>query len=172
MSDANAVSVRDAIAGDLRAMEAAKRDAGIAAWPHIFPAEALAQLGFPDRWADALARPPARSRVLVGQLGEEVVGFAILRPSGDDDAGDEIGELDGFYVAPAAWRRGVGRALLAASVEQLRADGFRQATLWTAVDNHRPRRIYETGGWRLDGTVRHRQILGVDFDEVRYRIRL
>jgi GNAT superfamily N-acetyltransferase len=172
VSDADDVSVRDAVSADLPAMEAAKRDAGIAAWPHILPPEALERLGFPDRWAAALARLPARSRVLVGQLGGEVVGFAILRPSGDDDAGDEIGELDGFYVAPSAWGRGVGRALLAATIEQLRADGFRQATLWTAVDNHRPRRIYETGGWRLDGTVRHRQIFGADFDEVRYRIRL
>lgn len=172
MSEADAVSVRDAVVDDLPAMERAKREAGVAAWPHILPPDVLAQLGFPDRWTTALHTPPARGRVLVGELDGEVVGFALLRPSGDDDAGDGIGELDGFYVAPAAWGRGVGRALLGATLDQLRADGFRQATLWTAIDNHRPRRIYETGGWRMDGAVRHRQIGGAEFDEVRYRIRL
>lgn len=172
MSQDDAISVRDAVADDLPDMERAKREAGVAAWPHILSPEVIAQLGFPERWTAAVRTPPARGRVLVGEWAGKVVGFAFLRPSGDDDANDEIGELDGLYVAPSEWGRGVGRALLAATLDQLRADEFRQATLWTAVDNHRPRRIYETGGWRMDGTVRHRQIGGGEFDEVRYRIRL
>jgi GNAT superfamily N-acetyltransferase len=157
---------------DLPAMERAKRQAGIAAWPHIFPPEILRQLGFPERWAAFVTSPGAREAALVGELDGTVVGFAILRPSADDDATGEIGELDGFYVAPAAWSLGVGRALLAAALDLLRSDGFSQATLWTAIENHRPRGIYERGGWRLDGTSRHRQLFGAEFDEVRYRIRL
>jgi GNAT superfamily N-acetyltransferase len=172
VSEADAVSMRDAVADDLPAMERAKRAAGVAAWPHILPPDLIELLPFPERWAAAVRTPPARSRVLVGLLGDDVVGFAILRPSGDDDADDDVGELDGFYVAPAAWGRGVGRSLLAATLDQLRADGFRQATLWTAVANHRPRRIYEIGGWRMDGAMRHRQLGGAEFDEIRYRIRL
>ena len=86
-------------------MQRAKLAAGIAAWPHILPAEVLPQLGFPERWTAAVIRPPARGRMLVGELEGKVVGFAMLRPSGDDDAGDEIGELDGFYVAPEACGR-------------------------------------------------------------------
>ncbi len=153
-------------------MERAKLEAGIAAWPHILPPDVLPQLAFPERWSAAVTRPPARGHVLVGELEAKVVGFAMLRPSGDDDADGEIGELDGFYVVPDAWGRGVGRALMSETLERLRADGFREATLWTAVENHRPRRIYELGGWRLDGTSRHRQIFGAEFEEVRYRIRL
>jgi GNAT superfamily N-acetyltransferase len=172
VSRATAVTVRAAIAEDLPAMESAKREAGVAAWPHIVPPDVIEQLPFPERWVDAIRTPTARSTVLVGELGGAVAGFAILRPSADDDATQDTGELDGFYVAPAAWGRGVGRALLAAALEQLRADGFSQATLWTAVENHRPRRIYERAGWRLDGAVRHRQLGGAEFDEVRYRIRL
>jgi GNAT superfamily N-acetyltransferase len=153
-------------------MERAKQDAGIAAWPHILPPELIGQLPFPERWTEAVAHPPARTRVLVAEQERGVVAFAITRPSADDDADGQVGELDGFYAAPAVWGRGVGRALLAAAVEGLREDGFSHATLWTAADNHRPRRIYETAGWRLDGAVRHRHLVGAEFDELRYRLRL
>jgi GNAT superfamily N-acetyltransferase len=166
------VSVRVAVSADLPALERAKREAGITAWPHILPPEVIEQLSFPERWVEAVTAPPARTAVLAGELNGTVAGFAIIRPSADDDATPETGELDGFYVAPDAWGRGVGRALLTSALDRLRDQGFGQATLWTAVDNHRPRRIYEIGGWRLDGTVRHRQLGGFEFHEVRYRIGL
>jgi GNAT superfamily N-acetyltransferase len=153
-------------------MERAKRDAGIAAWPHILEPELISQLPFPDRWSGAVMNPPARTRVLVAEQGGQVIAFAITRPSADDDADELIGELDGFYAAPEVWGRGVGRAVLAAAVDALREDGFSHATLWTATENHRPRRIYETAGWRLDGGVRHRHLAGAEFDELRYRLRL
>ena len=153
-------------------MERAKSEAGVAAWPHILPPSVIERLPFPERWSVAVRMPGTRSGVLVAELDGAVVGFAILRPSTDDDATDEIGELDGLYVAPSAWGQGVGRGLLMATLDRLRGDAFTQATLWTAVENHRPRRIYEKGGWRLDGTSRHRKLGGAEFDEVRYRIRL
>ena len=113
-----------------------------------------------------------RTNALVAELDGAVVGFAIVRPSADDDASPETGELDGFYTAPAAWGRGAGLALMAAAIEALREDGFTTATLWTAIDNHRPRRIYERAGWRLDGTTRNRNLGGIAFEELRYRTRL
>lgn len=171
MTDAQPITVRAATPADLPAMTAAKRDAGTAAWPHIFPAEVLAQLGFPERWTAAVIDPPQRTHALVAELEGEVVGFAIVRPSADDDASPQTGELDGFYTAPAAWGRGAGQALLAAAVDALRDEGFTTATLWTAADNHRPRRIYEHAGWRLDGTTRHRNLGGIAFEELRYRRR-
>jgi len=41
---------------------------------------------------------------------------------------------------------------MASVIETLRQSDFTEATLWTSEDNHRPRRIYETAGWTLDGT--------------------
>src|ERR671910_903254 len=55
------VAVRPATAADLPAMARAKHEAGIAAWPHILPPEVIAELGFPDRWRDAVGRPRLRS---------------------------------------------------------------------------------------------------------------
>jgi RimJ/RimL family protein N-acetyltransferase len=77
-----------------------------------------------------------------------------------------------LYTAPATWGRGAGLALLAAAVEALREDEFTTVTLWTATDNHRPRRIYERAGWRLDGATRNRNLGGIAFEELRYRLRL
>ena len=166
------ITVRAATKADLPAMTAAKLEAGTAAWPHIFPADVLSQLGFPERWSTAVVEPPQRTRALVAELDGAVVGFAIVRPSADDDASPETGELDGFYTAPAAWGRGAGLALMAAALESLREDGFATVTLWTATENHRPRRIYERAGWRLDGMTRNRNLGGIAFEELRYRTRL
>jgi GNAT superfamily N-acetyltransferase len=164
------VTIRRATAADLDAIVTIKHDAGVVAWPHIFPAEVLEELPFPPRWEAAITAPESRTTALVAELDGRVVGFAITRPSGDPDAEPGTGELDGFYAAPGAWGTGAGRALLAAATEVLRDEGFDDATLWTAALNHRPRRIYQAAGWRLDGTERRRSFGGVEFTEVRYRL--
>lgn len=164
------VRIRPATTADLPAMVAIKHDAGVAAWPHILPREVLETLPFPDRWAAAIDAPDPRIRVLAAESEGRVVGFAVTRPSGDPDADAATGELDGFYVDPARWGIGAGRALLAAATQALRDLGFSQATLWTADENHRPRRIYQAAGWRTDGTERRRAFAGVEFVELRYRI--
>jgi len=161
--------IRNATAADLPGMEAVKRDAGMVAWPHILPARLLATIPMPDRWAAAIASSDPRVAVLVAESGGEVVGFAITRPSGDVDASRDTGELDAFYTSPAVWGNGVGRQLLAAASSELAAAGFRDATLWTATLNHRPRRIYAVALWQTDGAERSRELGGTQFVEVRYR---
>ena len=153
-------------------MAAVKHDAGLAAWPHILPRHVLESLPLPERWAAAITSPDPRTTVLVAESGSRLIGFAITRPSGDEDAGDSTGELDGFYVEPASWGTGAGRSLLAVATTNLREAGFTDATLWTADQNHRPRRIYEVAGWRTDGANRHRELGGVGFVEVRYRLQI
>jgi len=153
-------------------MTVLKHDAGLAAWAHILPPEVIETLGLPDRWAAAIDSSDPLVSMVVAERDGDVIGFAFTRPSADPDATDETGELDGFYVAPERWGLGVGRALLESAVATLRAAGFRDATLWTAVENHRPRRIYEVAGWGVDGADRRRTFGGVSFVEVRYRLAL
>src|SRR4029079_19810305 len=113
------ITVRFATKADVPAMTAAKLEAGTAAWPHIFPAEVLSQLGFPERWSTAVVDPPQRTRALVAGVDGAVVGCAIVRPSADDDASPETGELDGFYTAPAAWGRCAGLATVTTRLEEV-----------------------------------------------------
>jgi GNAT superfamily N-acetyltransferase len=166
------VRIRRATAADLPAIVAIKHDAGVAAWAHILPPAVVAQLPFPERWGAASEAPDPRVRVLISEAGGRAVGFAVTRPSGDADAGLQTGELDAFFVDPGSWGRGAGRGLLDAALNALRVAGFRDATLWTAAENHRPRRIYQTAGWHTDGTERGRAFGGVEFVEVRYRVAL
>jgi len=163
--------VRPARASDLPAMAAIKHDAGLAAWAHFLPPAVIESLRMPERWTAAIDSADPRVRMSIAEEGGEVVGFGLARPSGDADAGDATGELDGLYVDPRNWGRGAGRALLEAATSALREAGFADATLWTADENHRPRR-YEAAGWRPDGTDRQREFGGVTFVEVRYRVQL
>jgi GNAT superfamily N-acetyltransferase len=167
-----AVRVRAATAADLPVMVSIKHDAGLVGWPHILPPEVIETLPFPSRWEEAIGSPDPRVAALVAELDGRVVGFALTRHSGDAGALPETGELDGLYTDPSTWGAGAGRALLTAATAVLRDAGFNDATLWTAALNHRPRRIYETAGWRADGAERDRSFGGVEFIEVRYRLRV
>lgn len=163
-----AIRVRPATESDGPELEAIFRAAGKTAWSHILPPGALMELALPARWLDAISGE--ESSFFVAELEARVVGFVVVRSSQDDDVDPEmVGEIDAFYTHPAVWGNGAGRALLARAGEALEGRGFREATLWTAEENHRPRRIYERAGWRLDGASRHRSLFGITFAELRYR---
>jgi GNAT superfamily N-acetyltransferase len=73
------------------------------------------------------------------------------------------------YVRPDTWGAGAGRALMAAALEALRGQGFRDATLWVLRDNPRARRFYAAAGWAEDGATRDDVVGGASVTEVRYR---
>ena len=95
---------------------------------------------FPHRW-------------WVAEADAALVGFVGIRPS-RDPIDPALGELDTIAVAPTCWHRGIGRALLAVALSYLRADGYRQAVLWTLAHYEQGQRFYEAAGWQLDGGVR------------------
>jgi GNAT superfamily N-acetyltransferase len=140
-----------------------------AAYEHVFGAERLAELD-PERrlhaWERTLAEHPDEAVFLAEQEGR-VVAFASVGPSRDEP--DE-GELYAIYALPSAWGGGAGPALMRESLAALRGLGYRAATLWVLEDNPRARRFYEREGWKLDGTRREGEHLGVATVEVRYRI--
>ncbi|HME71817.1 MAG TPA: GNAT family N-acetyltransferase [Myxococcota bacterium] len=134
------------------------------------PPERLALLHSPaERWE----RAAPHEVTLVAEHAGELVAFAVVRRSMDTDADPwRTGELDTFYALPSSWGRGVGQRLMRAALDALRARRYREATLWTAEQNERPRRIYEAAGWEFDGAQRQRTFLGVELIELRYRITL
>jgi len=117
---------------------------------------------------EALTREDG-AEVLVAERDGTIEGFTVIRPSQDPDAAPGVGELHMAFTDPGVWGAGVGRALLEATTELLRAAGFREATLWTAEANERPRRVYESAGWVPDGATRERTIRGATWPELRYR---
>jgi N-acetylglutamate synthase-like GNAT family acetyltransferase len=49
----------------------------------------------------------ACNQIFVAEQGERVVGFATIVPREGNDA-----ELEGIFVEPSEWRKGIGKALL------------------------------------------------------------
>jgi ribosomal protein S18 acetylase RimI-like enzyme len=81
----------------------------------------------------------------LAELDGEVVGFVGVGPS-RDPIDPTLGEVDTIAVAPACWRRGVGRALMAHAVERLRLT-WPSAILWTPANYDRGHAFYRATGW-------------------------
>jgi GNAT superfamily N-acetyltransferase len=94
---------------------------------------------------DAIHLPPAQianGQVIVAEVDGQIVGFAALVG----------GELDGLFVEPDMWGRGIGRALIDAAAHDARQKGL---TL-TVVAAPGARRFYESCGFSVEGEVRTR----------------
>jgi GNAT superfamily N-acetyltransferase len=169
MVDRRGFALRFAVPEDASAIAAINAAAGRAGWGAFLPRERLAAFEPPVRRYEAMlgGRTDPGAVVYVATEAEETVGFVSVR-SGDR----ETGEVGALYVHPSRWGGGVGRALIALALETLAASGCREAVLWTEERNERPRRIYETAGWRPDGARRVRDFLGCRIRELRYRIAL
>jgi GNAT superfamily N-acetyltransferase len=94
---------------------------------------------------DAIHLPPAQianGQVIVAELDGKVAGFAALVG----------GELDGLFVEPDLWGRGIGGALIDAAAHEARRKGL---TL-TVIANPSARRFYESCGLRIEGETQTR----------------
>jgi ribosomal protein S18 acetylase RimI-like enzyme len=103
-----------------------------------------------ERWQQALGEGGSATYVAVEDAA--VVGFcAVAAPSRDDDAQDGVAEIGAIYVEPSVWRTGTGRALMDVALADLRADGWRQLTLWVLAENQPARDFYSQFGLMPDG---------------------
>jgi GNAT superfamily N-acetyltransferase len=105
-----------------------------------------------------------------GTAGSGIVGFAGYWPTRDDDDDPvRTGEVAAIYLHPDAWGQGLGRQLMTATLANLAAAGYRDATLWVLQDNARARRFYSQAGWTADGAAKTDDLDGFPLLEVRYR---
>lgn len=94
---------------------------------------------------DAVHLPPAQianGQVLVADLDGRIAGFAAVVG----------GELDGLFVEPGLWRRGIGRALVHEATHQARRKGL----ALTVVANPAARDFYESCGFSVEGEAKTR----------------
>ena len=72
-------------------------------------------------------------------------------------------EIVAIHSLPESWGSGLGKAMLAAALEEI---GDRPVYLWAFKENKRARRFYEKNGFRFDGSERVSDYEGAI--EVRY----
>ena len=116
------IEVREVGPGDREALVRFRCDL----WPDDPASEHEADV---DRLLRGNARSTLRLVVLIAVSGDERVGFveAGLRSHADGCETDHaVGFLEGWYVAPAYRRRGVGRALVDAAEAWARGHGCRE----------------------------------------------
>jgi GNAT superfamily N-acetyltransferase len=110
-------------------------------------------------------------RTLVADDAGEAVGYTTCGESRDADVAADVGEIRTFFVRPAAWRLGIGSALMNRALESLRELGYAEATVWSFDANARANAFYEHHGFHLDGAEK-REAVWADRLEVRYRLAL
>ena len=88
--------------------------------------------------------------VLVADVDGTVAGYvyAGIEPLSWKELRDECGYVHDLAVDPARRHHGVGRALLDAALDWLRARGMPRAMLWTAEPNDAAQRLFERRGFR------------------------
>ena len=152
-------SIRRAAAGDAEKIGAVFDAAVREGWTYL--GELAREPMFPPEEWDKLViehAPPNELLVAVDEV-ENVLGFAAVHP--------QEGEMYLLFVHPEHAGRGIGRALLDAAHEALRAEGCREAFLYTHEQNERALAVYEAAGYRRDGFVRESDFRGVHLREPR-----
>ena len=87
-----------------------------------------------------------RGRVMVAEYRGRVAGFAVVLAEGGK-AG-----LDGLFVEPEHWRKGIGAALIEAATHEARREGLSM----TVVANPTAKEFYERCGFTAEGTTETR----------------
>lgn len=87
-------------------------------------------------------------RLWVAEKNSVILGWVAFGPSRDKDASSQTGEIEAIYVHPEHWRKGVGKALLAAAVQALSAQNFSRVTLWVLSNNSRAEEFYSGQGFQ------------------------
>jgi ribosomal protein S18 acetylase RimI-like enzyme len=152
-------SIRRAVAGDAPTIGAVFDAAVRKPWTYL-GALARTTMFPPEEWDKVVIEhaPPNALLVATDESGD-VLGFTAVHP----------GECEMFllFVHPQHAGRGVGRLLLDAAHEVLRAASCREAFLYTQEDNQRALAVYEAAGYRRDGSVRESNFRGVHLREPR-----
>ena len=157
-SSGSSTCCSDDPAGDGPATPARSAEVQVRSWHRdyadIVPPEALERMTLEarhERWSEILAADEPAANLVFDQPGVGVVGLACTGPvRGELSEGDPTGELRALYVDPAAQNAGVGSALLARAIDELRTAGHATAILWVFRDNERARRFYERAGWACE----------------------
>lgn len=158
------IHIRRATIADALAVGRVFDAAVAAAWTHLDGTE-RDPLFTAQEWRDLVAAHLGDDGLLVAtDPSGATLGFCAVHP------GD--GELYLLFVDPAHAGQGVGRALLRAGHDVLRAADCREAFLFTQATNDRAQAVYTAAGYRRDGQTRTSEFRGRSVPEVRMTVDL
>jgi ribosomal protein S18 acetylase RimI-like enzyme len=147
------VHIRRAKPSDARGIAEVHITAWRSAYRGLLPDSVLERLSIEEaevRWRERLAEPWAELLVLIQDKG--IAGYVGYGPTRDEALDpNKVGEVYVLYVAPSAWRRGHGSALLREAMGNLREQGSTEVVLWVLHNNEQAIAFYESAGFVADG---------------------
>ena len=164
------VRVRPAVLGDARDLARVHVESWRWAYAGLLPPAYLDGLSEARRerfWTGFIGRVATRTATWVAHDASGCCGLASAGPARPEEVG--VGEVYTLYVSARSAGRGVGHALLAYVVAQLKVMLFGSAMLWVLEQNQRARRFYEREGWWPDGARGSEDLARLSLPTVRYR---
>ena len=145
--------IRPAKPSDARGIAEVHIAAWRSAYRDLLPDSVLARLSIEEaevRWQERLAEPWAELLVLTQD--EAIAGYVGYGPTRDGALDPKkVGEVYVLYVAPPAWRKGHGSALLREAMDSLRKEGSTEVVVWVLYNNERAIAFYQSAGFVADG---------------------
>ena len=123
------------------------------AYPGLVSAAFLERMTLAKCEEIAFAHP---ENMIIAKDGGRVVGFVAWGDRGEE--APEVGEIFALYVLKEYYGKGVGRALMDAGLQALKADSsYKTIVLWVLKENRRAIRFYEKCGFRATGEEMYSQ---------------
>lgn len=170
VEDLTDVKIRTATTGDAGPIARVHIASWREAYAGVVADDYLAGLDVTSRaawWHEQLATADSSTSVWVAEEDGDVVGFASLGPSLDEDADRNTMQIYTIYLEPSVWGHGVARALMRTVLSVVPKDA--PVTLWVLAANERARHFYRRNGFADDGVERIEELGGEPYREVRYR---
>lgn len=155
------LTVREAKVGDVNGIAKIHVETWQYAYRGQLPDAFLDDLSVEKRqkvWKEELSNPKSKVKILVGELGDKIVGFCSLGKSRDSDANEVVGELYAIYIDSDYMNKEVGSALMQKGLEYLKNEGFKNATLWVLTSNKKQEIFMNT----KDGKLTEKQKKTID----------
>jgi len=153
------VALRAAVPADATAIGMVFDAAVSVAWTYLGDL-AAEPMFMPHEWDQLVAdHTPPNVLLVAVDAAHGVVAYTAVHP--------RDGEMFLLFVHPAHAGRGIGRTLLAAAHNALRAAGCQEAFLFTHEQNTRALAVYAAAGYRPDGSIRSSDFRGTTIRELR-----
>lgn len=142
------IRIEAARPGDERTLAWIQTESWKAAFAEILPPEALKQATQAEQVEEMYRRVLTNSsvRLLIERVDgapQAIAGWSQSR----DGLGEQTAELICIHSLQCGWGQGYGFHLMNRLLEDMRAEGYRQAVLWVFEENRRARAFYERQGF-------------------------
>lgn len=140
-----AICIRRGVLSDAQGIAKVHIDTWRTTYHGILPDEFLSNLSYDKTqrmWETTQLIPNSQNAVYVAEDEPgKIVGFMTCGPDRDNDPVYK-GEVIALYVLHKMQRRGIGKQLMLAAVQDLKSRGFNSMLIWVLADNP-SRRFYE-----------------------------